>query len=107
MRDVESFSRAYPEPDDFAQWTELDRSATLAWYDGRVLAVQDFGITIRVVLPISLDTGETVPIEVWVFLHQDDLTTGPQLEAGDWSGAPGHGFLLNVVEPWPEVYGAP
>jgi GNAT superfamily N-acetyltransferase len=102
----ESFSRVYPEPDDFAQWTELDRGATVTWYDGRVVAAQDFGVTMRVVLPVSLHTGETVAIEVWVVIHEDDRSTGLELEAGDWSGATGRGFLLNVVEPWPEVYGA-
>ncbi|MDX8054525.1 GNAT family N-acetyltransferase [Lentzea sp. BCCO 10_0798] len=108
MGENEEFSRVYAEPDDFAQWTELDRYATATWYDGRVLAVQDFGTTIRVVLPISLDTGHTVLFEVWVVVDFDEGSElGAELEAGGWSGATAKGLLLNVVEPWPEVYGAP
>jgi GNAT superfamily N-acetyltransferase len=106
MGENHELSRVYPEPDTFAQWTELDRYAMRTFDDGRVIAEQDFGWTMRVVLPISLVTGETVPIEVWVVIHQNDQRTGSELEAGDWSGATGRGFLLNVVEPWPEVYGA-
>ncbi|MEU3645555.1 GNAT family N-acetyltransferase [Lentzea sp. NPDC034063] len=107
MGESQELSRVYAEPDDFAQWTELDRGATLSWYDGRALAVQDFGFTVRVVLPISLDTGETVRIEVWVGLDfGDGGELASQLENG-WRGVPARGLLLNVVEPWPEVYGAP
>ena len=107
MGENQEFGRAYAEPDDFAQWSELDRGATLSWYDGRVLAVQDFGMTVRVVLPIGLDTGETVRVEVWVVLDfVDGGELAAELEAGDWSGATAKGVLLNVVEPWPEVYGA-
>lgn len=107
MGECREFSRVYAEPDDFAQWTEFDRGATLSWYDGRVLAVQDFGFTIRVVLPISLDTGETVRLEVWVVLDFGDSgELASELETG-WRGVPARGLLLNVVEPWPEVYGAP
>jgi hypothetical protein len=62
---------------------------------------------VRAAMPVGLDTAQLATLGVWVFLNEHDQGRVLQrLEAG-WGGFTFRGFLLNAVEPWPEVFGAP
>jgi hypothetical protein len=99
--DNENLSRVCLQADDFTRLP--DHCPTKTWHDGRVIAGQDFGGTLRVILPIGLDTGDTVPFEVWVVIDSDDLSkVASQLDPDGWTGQTCRGVLLNAVEPWPE-----
>ena len=98
MGDNENLSRVYPQADDFTRLP--DHYPTKTWHDGRVIAGQDFGVTLRVILPIGLDTGDTVPFEVWAVIDSDDLSkVASQLDPDGWTGQTCRGVLLNAVDP--------
>ncbi|MFS8101956.1 hypothetical protein LFM09_32990 [Lentzea alba] len=94
----------FVQPDDFANLSAKQRAKAITFESRVFIVAEGFGAATRVILPISLDTGHTVTLGVWVAPHDPDTMTRTAREGGAaWVGYRFTGTLLNAVEPWPEV----
>src|SRR5882757_430264 len=98
----------YTWPDPLADLPAATRDAAIEFYSG-VFLVSKYGVAIRVILPVHLDSGHPVTIGVWLSLHgaDGDRVNTAAREGGDaWIGCTFTGMILNDIQPWPGTYGA-
>ncbi|MDT7783573.1 MAG: hypothetical protein QOF58_1992, partial [Pseudonocardiales bacterium] len=91
-------------PDDLADLSDEERSERIVFESRVFIVANGYGTAARVILPITLDTGHTVTLGVWMSPDDPETMGETAREGGDpWIGYAFTGKLLNAVHPWPET----